>query len=66
MTTPKKSAKKAEPKSKSKWTIITGDPTVGFELYGIFDSNAEAAAYASDDPHLDDGDWWTIEILNCE
>ncbi len=47
----------------TKYTIITGNPVAGFDLYGIFDSHAEAFEYADSRMRLPDD--WSIMAINA-
>ena len=44
-----------------KYTIICGNPVDGFELYGIFDSAADAVEFANNDADLPET-WHVIAI----
>ena len=44
-----------------KYTIITGNPVDGFELYGIFDTEYEAISHADGDSHISDS-WHIMRI----
>lgn len=44
-----------------KFTIMVGDPTMGFTLFGNFDTPEEAVEWATYSPHLKDG-WWMMPI----
>lgn len=48
-----------------KYSIITGNPIDGFELYGIFDSEIDAIQWANNDSHLPDN-WNVIKINQTE
>ncbi len=44
-----------------KYTIATGNLVDGFELYGVFDSETDAIAWADSDAHLPDS-WHVVPI----
>jgi hypothetical protein len=51
--------------AKSKFTIITGNPVDGFELYGVFDLETDAVAHANEDADLP-GSWHIMPISSLE
>jgi hypothetical protein len=44
------------------YIIVIGNPVEGFEFYGPFRNEADAAKHANSDPHLPD-EWWAAPLL---
>lgn len=47
------------------YTIMSGNPVDGFQLYGFFKDNSEACEVANNDAHLN-GDWWVVPVYRVE
>lgn len=46
--------------------IVTGDPGVGFELYGPFPDFLSASQHMENDGDLPDHDWWIMPIYSVK
>jgi hypothetical protein len=52
----------AAPVTTTKYTVVTGNPTDGFTLNGVFDSQSDALAYANDNGGTWVDHWWIMRI----